>query len=485
MKALPVVTPHEMAEAEKAAFSRGVDPAWCMEMVASGIAGYIHSEGWKRALILVGLGNNGGDGARLAQLLIERGVDTDILYVEGEQSPLCKEHLSAFSGTKSPLSPFPKRENQLVVDALFGTGFKGPLPEKIVDLIERVNREKHTVYSIDIPSGLDGASGKPQPIAFFAKVTFYCGLAKEGFFIGSGFAYVGHLIHVPIGIDFDIQSRWRLAGLSLIKELMPPIERLRYKFEAGSVSGLIASASMAGAGLLAARSAFRSGSGYVRLAFTEESKRSENIAPLESVKYLCTSNEEVMGVLNHADAAWIGPGLPETELGEKLTTLFLKEVKVPSVIDGGALFHLSKMDTFTLPQNAVLTPHRGEMHRLVPLTGDNSKEDIERCQQFVDKHEVTLVLKGAPTWIFHPNSPVVISPFGDPGMATAGSGDVLTGVIAAQLAAGLEPQGAAILGAAMHGISGQIAARDLTSYSLIARDLIDYLPKAIQLILGA
>lgn len=473
---LPVVLPEKMAELERAAFAKGADPAWCMEMVASHIAAFIARDGHKRVRVLVGTGNNGGDGARLGALLLERGIDVELFYVEGKGSELREKHLADFPGTKGPLALFPKREGDLIIDALFGTGFKGPLPEEIAQLIEQINCEKRTVYSIDIPSGLDGASGKPLPVAFFARITFFCALPKEGFFLGPGFAYVGHLIHVPIGIDFSVEAPWRLLGLD---DLHPPsINRLRYKFESGVVSGCIASSAMAGAGILSAKAAFRAGSGYVRLAFTHEGKSAESLAPLESVKYSCSDLNEVLAVLNNADAAWIGPGLPETQVGRELTEAFLKNIATPSVIDGGALFHLSKMDSYELPENAVLTPHRGEMHRLAPLMG--GKADMETCQRFADQHGVTLVLKGAPTWIFHPGAPALISPFGDPGMATAGSGDVLTGVIAAQLAAGTPPREAALFGVALHGISGYLAARELSSYSLIARDIIDYLPKAFQ-----
>lgn len=471
---LPVVTPEKMAELEKAGFEQGADPAWCMEMVASHIASFIAREGHRRVKILVGRGNNGGDGARLGALLLERGIDAELFYVVGTGSELREKHLADFQGTKIPLAPFPKQEGELIIDALFGTGFKGPLPKDIAELIEQINQQKRLVYSIDIPSGLDGASGEPQPVAFFSKITFYCALPKEGFFLGRGFAYVGHLIHVPIGMDFSVEAPWHLLGLS---DLHPPaIDRLRYKFQAGVVSGCIASSAFAGAGILAARAAFRAGSGYVRLAFTKEGRSAESLAPLEAVKYPCADATHLLSVLNDADAAWIGPGLPETDVGRELTETFLKQISVASVIDGGALFHLSKMKDYRLPRKAVLTPHRGEMHRLVPLKG--GRADIEICQRFADQHGVTLVLKGAPTWIFHPKMPALISPFGDPGMATAGSGDVLTGIIAAQLASGMEPREAAYFGCALHGISGYLAAESLSSYSLIARDIIDYLPRA-------
>lgn len=478
MIGLPVVLPEKMVSLENAAFANGTDPAWCMEVVANHIASYIVRSGYKRVKILVGTGNNGGDGARLGALLLERQVDAELLFLAGTGSELRERHLADFPGIKRPLAPFPAREGELIIDALFGTGFKGPLPSDIIALIDMINREKRTVYSIDIPSGLDGASGEPQPVAFFAKITFYCALPKEGFFLGRGFAYVGQLIHVPIGIDCTIDAPWYLIGLSDLHP--PPIDRLRYKFEAGVVSGCIASSAMAGAGILSAHAALRAGSGYVRLAFTKEGKSAESLAPLEAVKYACDKPEAVLAVLNDAHAAWIGPGLPETGVGRTLVEAFLQEIAIPCVIDGGALFHLSQMKNYKLPKNAVLTPHRAEMHRLAPLTG--GRADSEICQSFVDKHKVTLVLKGAPTWIFHPNTPALISPFGDPGMATAGSGDVLTGVIAAQLAAGLTPREAAFFGAALHGISGYLAAQNLSSYSLMARDIIDYLPKAYQTI---
>lgn len=476
-----------MAALEKSAFERGANPAAAAESVARGMSQYIVREKWKQVTILVGKGNNGGDGARLGSLLLEGGVEAELLYLEGEGSSLRERYLSDFKGKRAPLREAEIRfePDRLIVDALFGTGFKGPLDPFCSRLIENVNKRGRRIYSVDIPSGLDGESGEPSPVAIRAHTTFYCGLAKTGFFLRSGFAYVGQLIPLPLGIDLKKKSAWRLMEREDLQSLLPPIDRLRNKFEAGSVSGVVASNTMAGAGILSSMAAFRAGSGYVRLAFSCEGEAAVGAAPLEVVKYLCEDPREVVRVLNMSKAAWVGPGLPETDIGEPLVRACLEGLAVPSVIDGGALFHLSRMPDVKLPANAVLTPHRGEMHRLRALQGNNCKDDIEVCQRFAEERDVTLVLKGAPTWIFHPGEAVLVSPFGDPGMATAGSGDVLVGIIAAHLSAGLGPRQAAALGCALHGISGMLAAQELSSYSLIARDLIDYLPFAIKLIAAA
>jgi NAD(P)H-hydrate epimerase len=485
MSGWPVVTPDEMAILEQKNFSGSFNPEAAMERVARKVADEILQAGFERAIFLIGRGNNGGDGARAAQLLLESGIVVEVFYIEGEGSPLQKKHLEAFIGSKYPMSKFDidteRQPGTLFVDALFGTGFKGPLPEEITALIESLNRVSACIWSIDIPSGLDGESGEPQPVCLRAQSTLYCALPKKGFFLRSGFAYTGRLIHISLGIDFNHQSAWRMLDLNDLK--MPSIDPLRHKFETGVVGGVIASREMAGAGALAARSAFRAGSGYVRLALFAQGI--DSLLPLESVKEVMKDPAQVADLLNQCDGAWIGPGLPENELGRALVKTVLAEAKIPLVLDGGALYHLSQMRACQLPPKTILTPHRGEMYRLDSRMGSGplTPTHIETARSFAERRGVTLVLKGAPTWIFHPGEPVLISPFGDPGMATAGSGDVLSGIIAALLAAGLEPREAAALGVGLHGISGELASRELTSYSLLARDLIHYLPQAIAYVL--
>jgi ADP-dependent NAD(P)H-hydrate dehydratase / NAD(P)H-hydrate epimerase len=163
---------------------------------------------------------------------------------------------------------------------------------------------------------------------------------------------------------------------------------------------------------------------------------------------------------------------------EKMLETLLPQISLPAVLDADALYFLSEHPQQKLPEAVILTPHHKEMERLLHL-----ELSFSACKRFVEEKKVTLVLKGAPTVVFHPKKEPLIIPRGDPGMATAGTGDVLTGILAGLLAQGLSPYQAAVLGVYLHGLAGEIAAIDKTSYCLIASDLIDYLPEAFSLLL--
>jgi NAD(P)H-hydrate epimerase len=185
--------------------------------------------------------------------------------------------------------------------------------------------------------------------------------------------------------------------------------------------------------------------------------------------------EEWNAALKKAKALFIGPGLGSSKEVKEWVLRTVPQLTLPVVLDADAL-----LDSLTLPKHAICTPHRGEMLRLLGKERLEEPQLLQRCQQFSDAHEVTLILKGAPTWIFTPVQPPILIVHGDPGMATAGSGDVLTGLLAALLAQGCDCKKAAVLGVMLHGLAGEAAAFQKTSYSLIARDLIDALPRAFQ-----
>jgi len=245
---------------------------------------------------------------------------------------------------------------------------------------------------------------------------------------------------------------------------LPPIQKSRHKYEAGYVLGVAGSKEMPGAAALASEAVLRSGAGIVRL-FTDHPCHLKNEVIRE--KY---SLPRIKEEAKRATAYFIGPGLGRTTTVEKRLKALLGTVQLPSVIDGDALFFLNKS---RIPKQAILTPHHGEMERLL-----KKKPTLENCQQYAEKHQTTIVLKGSETTIFHPKKKPVISTHGDPGMATAGTGDVLTGILAGLLAQKMPPYQAALLGVYLHGIAGELAAEALTSYCMMASDLLDELPIA-------
>jgi NAD(P)H-hydrate epimerase len=242
---------------------------------------------------------------------------------------------------------------------------------------------------------------------------------------------------------------------------------------------------MPGAAILSGTAALRSGAGIVRLWHPAgmQTELSGFTPELIHAYYASHDHDALLESFHASTANYIGPGIgrhPDTL--QLLKSIFTLREK-PCVIDADALTLIAENPSLTVPENCVLTPHKGEMDRLLQITDKGIPIDegyFRLCQNYSDEKKATVVLKGAPTLIFHPNSTPLIGPRGDPGMATAGSGDVLTGVVTAFLAQGLHPQQAAAFGVYLHGIAGEHASRKKTSYSVIASDLIETLPDAFK-----
>ena len=216
----------------------------------------------------------------------------------------------------------------------------------------------------------------------------------------------------------------------------------------------------------------------VRLLYPEGMEAELSASPYELIKvpYHSDQPQDVLAWLEKAGATFVGPGLGLTDSSRNLLKAVMPYLEKPCVIDADALTILAD-GGFTLPKQAILTPHTGEMQRLLHVESKLILTEalLDRCQKYAEDHQVTLVLKGATSCIFHPGEPILINSRGDPGMATAGSGDVLTGLIASLLSQGLDCRSAAALGVYVHGIAGEYAAKALgTSRGMIASDLIDY-----------
>lgn len=470
---MKVVLPEEMARIEKMAYSQGAKELDFMEAAGKGVALFIQKQFAKDQLVtlLCGKGNNAGDAFVAGRFLQEAGykVQALLLFPLNECSPLCKLQASLFLG--QIVDTFPTQG--IILDGLLGTGFKGTLHSPLLEIINLANLSKLPIIAIDIPSGLNGINGEASPVSILATWTVFLGLPKRGFFYGDGWKYVGRLIYVDFGLSAECialaSSDLELLTLDEMKALLPPITRTRHKYQAGYVVGLAGSHDMPGAANLASKSALTAGAGIVRIWSKEENALL--IPEIVRSYYNDEQGDLVLKSMNEASAVFVGPGLGNCTLLKELLSGLTK----PVVIDADALNAIAK-DDLCIPKNSVLTPHVGEMQRLLKMKDFDHKD----VQAFVDKHEVYLVLKGAPTFIFGPQIKPFVSPTGDPGMATAGSGDVLTGIIAAFLAQKLTPLNASCLGVYFHGLVGEIAAKEKTSYALIASDLISVFPLAFK-----
>lgn len=483
---IQVVTAQEMKDVENNAFQKGCSELAFMQQAGACIADevekYIREKQLsKEILLFAGKGNNAGDGFRAGAILSAKGysVIAYSIYPVELFSTLCRKMYDAFcaQGGKVEFSLQKIQERiphaGLILDALVGTGMKAEADKELASAIELANGSLLPILAIDIPSGLNGTTGEVGSVAICATKTIYLELAKTGFFIRQGWDHVGELVRGTFGLKENSKKPSAcLLNISSLK--LPAIQRSWHKYQKGYVVAVAGSEEMPGAAILASCAALRSGAGIVRLF-----SPSKIAVPCEVIYAELGDMKILDQELTRAKAVLVGPGLGRVEKTDAILHHLLTSSNLPLVIDADALFSLAKHPSWKLPPSCVLTPHKQEMKRLL---GVDTKEEIDwlpLCQKYVDKKRVTLVLKGAPTFIFaHNHLPLIITQ-GDPGLATAGTGDVLTGVIAALLCHRLPPRYAAALGCFIHAIAGKKAAADLTSYSVMASDLLQYVPKAL------
>jgi hydroxyethylthiazole kinase-like uncharacterized protein yjeF len=484
---MKVLTAKGMSELEARAYSQGFKESDFMENAGRGIALAAHDFVSRNQLarivwLLCGKGNNGGDAFVAGRYLLELDYQVTAIQLDklDQCSPLCQQNARLFMEKRGQLLHQIESfgSSGVILDGLFGTGFKGQVRDPYAPLIEKANQSGLPILSLDIPSGLNGTTGETGDHVIRATETIFLGLPKTGFFLGNGWNFTGKLRAVDFGLPTalidEAPADFHLMTREKVSDLLPPIQRNRHKYQAGYVIGLAGSLTMPGAGLLSSLAAFRTGSGMVRLLYPSGME-----AELSSIKipYSYDHPEAVMQLMLKASATFVGPGLGQSESTKLLLQKVIPFLEKPCVIDADALTFYADQ-AFQLPPLSLLTPHTGEMQRLLhsPDKLILSLELLHTCQAYAESHNVTLLLKGAPTFIFHPKSPIYVNPSGDPGMATAGSGDVLTGMLASLLSQGLSCHQAALLGVYLHGLSGELAAQNRgVSYGIMAGDLINHL----------
>ncbi len=486
----PIVLGTEMRRLEKQVFKNKNDPAAFMQRAAEAMARYLFEflPVDSSIVILVGKGNKGGDALCLAKMLIQKNYKPKIfaLFAKQDISPLSAVHYEEILKKKYPIHTVKKPSDiicdasSIVIDGLLGTGISHPATGLISEVIRFINANHLPVIAIDIPSGMNPDSGEGENI-FEAMITLTLGLPKLGLFINRGYCFSGEIHCLDIGFKPQDFKTLAISGYllekSYLSRLLPPIQRDRHKYGAGYLLCFAGSKMFSGAAKLSSLSALRSGAGIVSLFYSKEA-----LGPCDPEiiqRPLATLPDEIP----RAAALLIGPGLGRDTKAQTQIRHILKKNTLPAVIDADALFFLSKNPSFTLKSILpILTPHQAEMLALLKRKTrfENDQAFHTACQEFTDRKKVILVLKGAPTWIFSPGNIPFVSPFGDPGMATAGSGDVLTGIIGGLLAQKCHPLQAALLGVGLHGIAGEYAALSKTSYGLIASDIIEALPEAFQ-----
>ena len=495
---MKVVSSKQMAFLESQAYRNGSTEEEFMESAGKGVA--IETDAFvedhhrsSEVALLCGKGNNAGDAYVAGVYLLSWGYTVSAFQLSPieDTSPLCQKNAKRFKEAGGIVQTVNHPEeikfpsHGVILDGLFGTGFHGIAREPFGSVIEHANSSGIPIIAIDIPSGLNGDTGIVEGPALKAAETIFLGLPKTGFFLQDGWNFVGKLRHVDFGLPHAYIEESDADKVLLteqdLQHILPPILNSRHKYQAGYVVGLTGSPGMPGAGILASHAALRSGAGIVKMLHPKGMEQELAACPVEVIKVGYTDLTPAIDLLNEATSVFIGPGIGRSDNTKEMLKQVLPKLEKPCVLDADALTIIGE-NGLTPPKGAIMTPHAGEMIRLMAQSAPSphSMDFLEVCQKYCEHHSVTLVLKGGPTYIFHPHEPIHINAHGDPGMATAGSGDVLTGVIAGLLAQGLSPFDAARLGVFLHGAAGEIAAHDKTSYCLIAGDLIDALPLAFR-----
>ena len=435
----PLYTADEMRAAEA-----GHDVEELMERAGAAVAREVLQRfpDARRIAVVCGGGANGGDGRIAARILREEGRDA-VETTAVEQA-------------------------DVVVDALFGTGFHGePRPEAAA-AIARINAAGAPVVSVDVPSGVDASTGEIAGEAVRATLTVTFHGPKVGLVVAPGLFHTGEVALAEIGLD-RAETEHRLVTPAILSAV-PRRRPEDNKYSAGSVLLVGGEAGLAGAVCLAAEAGFRADAGYVAVAVRARSLPVVEARLLEAVKLPW---EDASGALEKAGALGIGPGLGRSPEALRLRDDLLAAGTQPVVLDADALFQL---EPGSWGARAVLTPHSGELGRL--LGEDSSWVDahrLEAARRAADRFGCVCLLKGADTIVAAPGEGALVVVTDAPGLATAGTGDVLTGVVAAFLAKGVEPRLAAAAAATAHGL----AARRLRQRGLVAGDLIAALPDVL------
>jgi ADP-dependent NAD(P)H-hydrate dehydratase / NAD(P)H-hydrate epimerase len=470
--------------------------------------------GNKRIGVVAGRGNNGGDGFVMARYLAQKGMRVTV-YLLTESSTVTGDaaaNLSLLLPLKVPVIEMPNpesfsahktelRHEAIWIDAILGTGLRSDVKGFFREVIDFLNQSKRPIFSVDIPSGLNSDTGRPCGACIRAHATATFAFGKTGHYILPGAEFTGTLKIVDIGVPPYIADSVRPQQYLVTPDVIRSVFQTRsldtHKGHTGHLLVIAGSPGKTGAAAMTAMSAMRAGAGLVTLGIPAslnpilETQVTEVMTePLPETKESVLgegSFNRIMALLSDKRCLAIGPGIgidPETKT---LVQRLLQESKKPMVIDADGLNCLigrnEILKDFEKP--AILTPHPGEMARLIGTTAADVQKDRIRCaRDFAQKFNVHVVLKGARTVIAHPDGRVFINPTGNPGMASGGMGDVLTGIIAGFIAQNHSPELAACAGVYLHGAAADALSKSKGPFGYLATDVVNALPEAIKILSG-
>ncbi|MEY4929737.1 MAG: hypothetical protein RI909_461 [Bacteroidota bacterium] len=453
-----------------------------------------HYDATHRVGIICGTGNNGGDGLGIARMLHDWNYPVKVWIVRGgvKETNDFQTNLQRLEG-KVPVVEITADANAevfadrtMLIDALFGSGLSRAVEGIYEDVIDGLNSSKAIKIAVDIPSGMFADKHSEGEI-FRAHHTVSFQVAKLAFMMPENNRYTGEWHLVDIGLSkkglHEIQSPFYLTSLKAIKKIFKPRNRFDHKGKFGHALLIAGSKGKMGACILSAKAALRSGVGLLTVHVPQRGYPIIQTAVPEAMALIDASDDHFSEHKSedHFSTVGIGPGIGQhADTKHALAQLFEKFNK-PMVIDADALNLLSAHSELQhlIPAGSILTPHPKEFERLAGAWS-NDFERLIKLQRFSKKINSVVVLKGAYTTIACPSGNVYFNPTGNPGMATGGSGDVLTGILTGLLAQGYSVEETSLLGTYVHGLAGDLAAREKGMTSLIAGDLIDFLPMAFK-----
>lgn len=506
-----ILSTKEMRKIESDAINKIGIPSICLmesagKDVAYKVKDYIIKKDKSSILIVCGKGNNGGDGYVIARYLHNFGFDvrvfilTDSALIKGDAKINLNiiKNMGIFVAEileMKQIKFFEKniKECDVVIDAIYGTGLNGEVVGIAKEIINIINESEKYVISVDIPSGINGDTGHIQGIAVKANETMTMQFIKKGLVVYPGAEYAGKIEIAEIGIQNDLMDKCKNSYNLITDEdvILKKRARNTHKGDYGKILIVAGSKNMTGAAALCALSAIKTGCGIVRLACPRSIQVILQSQLKEVITYGLKDNdgilikdaaEEILRLSDDYDAVAIGPGLSNNNETTEIMNNVISNIKKPLVIDADGLNAISSNVEIVKDKEIIMTPHVGEMSRLTGISIPDIKNNIfDVAEDFINKYNVTIVLKDSRTVIGSKTNGIYINNTGNPGMATAGSGDVLTGMIVSFLGQGFSLIDAAVYGVYYHGKAGDLAARKYGEYGLISSNIIEFIHESLNI----
>lgn len=443
----------------------------------------------KKYVIFCGPGNNGGDGLAIARMLKNvAGMQLSVFLIGkkngSEDFKINLDRFEKIAKVNYISDRFPDLNNCVVIDAIFGTGLNKPVGDPYLSVIKEINHQKALVVSIDIPSGMyaDKTSGDSNPVRADYTLTFQ--QQKLAFLIPENAPYTGKVVVLPIGLSETFKENEKtslyLTDEKMLSDIYKPRNQFSNKGNYGYACMIAGSLGMIGAAVLSAHGCLRSGVGKMTCYVC---KAGYQIVQIMTPEALCKvfGEDHIKNIkdLEPFDALGIGPGIGQFDSHVEMLEYIFTNFKKPIVIDADALNVMSEHKHLyqLIPKNSIITPHPKEFERLFGKS-DNDFAQRELALKKAEELNIFIVLKGRYTFIASPDGKGVYNSTGNAGMATAGSGDVLTGILTGLLAQHYSSYEACVLGTYLHGLAGDLAASELSQEALISGDLYQYLGKA-------